>query len=197
MSGDTPTDGRRVRREQGREAVIEAVIDLQFEGHDASSPELVAERAGVSVASLFRYFDGLDDLRATGVERYFERYSHLFEIPDIGEGSLVDRVRSAVSARVDQHTTTEPVARNVRREARTSVIIGDALDRLRSTQVDQLRIHFDEEIAALTPAAADDLVATIAVITSFESWEQFRHVSGRTDAQIRRAWNAAVSRLFG
>lgn len=172
------------------------MIDLLFEVGDSWTPELVAERAGVSTASLFRYFENLDELRSQAVGRYFERYSDLFEIPAIGTGSRADRIRTVVRARVVQHRTTDPVARNVRSSARQSTVIGEALARLRATQIDQLRVHFADELAALTPAVRDDLVATIGIATSYESWEQFRTVSGRSDTQIRRAWADALDRLL-
>jgi AcrR family transcriptional regulator len=196
MSSDTRTDGRRARRELGREAVIEALLSLLFEGHDHAPPELLADRAGVSVASVFRYFESLDDLRAQAVERYFIRYAHLFEIADIGVGVRAGRIRSLVGARIAQHRATEPVARVTRREARSIEFIAEALDRLRSTQIDQVRIHFAAELDGCPPAVRDDMVATIAVLTSFESWEQFRGVSGRTDSQVRRAWIAALDSVL-
>ncbi len=54
---DETVDGRRARRERGRIAVSDAVIDLAFEGNANPTAEQVAKRAGVSVASLFRYFE--------------------------------------------------------------------------------------------------------------------------------------------
>ena len=60
---DTPIDGRRARRERGRSAVIDAAFALAEEGKIPLTTELVAERSGVSAASIFRYFDGLDDLQ--------------------------------------------------------------------------------------------------------------------------------------
>lgn len=196
VSTSIHTDGRRLRRQAGRNAVIAALIELLLEGHDSTTPELLAERAGVSVASVFRYFDGLDDLRAQAVVHYFDRYDDLFRVPHLGEGAPATRIHRLVSARVTQHSTTEPVARVVRREARSPGVLADALTELRKRQATQLRVQFAPELAAVSRAAGDDLVAVVAALTSFEAWEQMRHAAGRSDSQIRRAWNTALERLL-
>ena len=39
-------------------------------------------------------------------------------------------------------------------------------------------------------------LATIAALTSVETWEQFRRSHGRTAAQTRRAWIDAIDRIL-
>lgn len=189
-------DGRIARRQRGRLAVTNAMIDLVFEGYTPPTAEQVARRAGVSVASLFRYFDTLEDLREHATERYFERFFHLFEVPEIGVGSLERRIASLVTARVELHRTTAPIARLTRSRSLVVTGLNETLRRLNATQADQIRLHFGEELAELSPARRDDLVATIATITSFESWDRFQIDHGRTPAQTRRAWTGALSRLL-
>lgn len=195
-TAEPAVDGRRARRERGRLAVTEAVIDLVFEGHMVPTTEQLAERAGVSEASLFRYFDTLDDLRDHAAERYFDRYAHLFEVPDIGVGTLDERIRGFVTARVTLHDTTSPMARLMRTRTPDVSYFEPRLHRLRAMQSDQIRRHFEGEIAGLTPAARDDVVASVATLTSFESWDQFRIDHQRTNAQIRRAWAMALGRIL-
>ena len=43
---------------------------------------------------------------------------------------------------------------------------------------------------------ADDIVAVVAVLTSVESWQQFRHTHGRTALQTRRAWSTALGAIL-
>lgn len=190
------TDGRRARRERGRVAVSEAMIDLVFEGNLPPSANQVAERAGVSIASLFRYFETLDDLRTEATEIYFERHGHLFDIDDIGEGSLHRRIDNFVRSRATLYETTEPMARLLRIRANEMDGANDLLQRVRATRADQVRHHFDHELRAMTNAVRDDLVAIIVTMTSFESWDQMRSGHGRTNRQIRRAWSAALDQLL-
>ena len=90
-------DGRRLRREHGRIAVVDAMIDLVLAGRTPPTTEEIAAHAGVSTASVFRYFDSLDDLRREGIQRYLERYDHLLDVPEIGEHDLDRRIAALVA----------------------------------------------------------------------------------------------------
>ena len=61
---------------------------------------------------------------------------------------------------------------------------------------DQARAHFAPELKALPPAFRDDAVATIAALTSVESWDQFRQASERTPQQTKRAWTRTIDGLL-
>jgi AcrR family transcriptional regulator len=105
-----PIDGRRARRERGRAAVVDALFELLQERHTLPGVEAIAERAGVSVSSVFRYFDGLDDLREHTIERYFERFAPLFEVPQLGAGPLRQRIARLVEGRLDLYDAIAPMA---------------------------------------------------------------------------------------
>ncbi len=193
---ESAVDGRRARRDRGRLAVTEAAIDLVFEGHVPPTADLIAERAGVSVASIFRYFDTLDELRNETTRLYFERFAHLFDIPHIGQGAVSERIENFVSSRVSLYETTEPMARLLRGRATQIPEMDAMLRRVRATRSDQVRLHFADVLDLLTPAAAEDAVAVVSTLTSFESWDQIRHDHARSPLQIRRAWANALTRLL-
>jgi AcrR family transcriptional regulator len=189
-------DGRRARRERGRLAVIDAIVDLVFEGELPPSAERIAERAGVSVASIFRYFETLDEMRRVTAQRYFDRYAELFAIPDIGEGTLAERIDRFVAARVRLHETTEPMARFARLRSAEHDTLADTLRLVRATRADQVRLQFDPELSSMPRAARDDVVATVSTLTSFEAWEHFRHDHARSGPRIHRAWSQALHRML-
>lgn len=190
------TDGRRARRERGRLAVTEATIDLVLEGNISPSVEQISDRADVSAASLFRYFETLDDLRQATVDRYFERYTHVFEIPDIGIGSLSRRVKRFAKARASLHEITEPMARLTRHRAPEHIDLDQRLHLVRATMSDQIRHHFEAELSALSPVRREDTVTVISTLTSFESWDQARYDHGRSQQQIRRGWSTTITRIL-
>jgi AcrR family transcriptional regulator len=190
------TDGRRARRRRGRQAVIEATLDLVFEGHVPPTVEQIAQRAGVSAASVFRYFDTLDDLRDATTEVFLDRHAHLFDIPDVGEGPLATRIDNFVASRVALYESAEPMARLIRLRAHDQVGAARMVHRLRSARADQVRSHFDGELGAMTPTVRDDMAMVIATMTSFEVWDQARHDHRRTAAQLRRAWAAALMKVL-
>ena len=196
----TPTeaavDGRRARREQGRHAVIDAMVDLLLEGHTPPTASEIAVRAGVSVASVFRYFDDLADLQRQTIARYLERHEALFDVPGIGEGDLDERISRLVTARTALYETIAPVARYVRVRSFDLPELAQNLGQVRDQMADQVHRHFRPELDARPPAAAEDLTATIVALTSFESWDLFRGELDRGPAQVRRAWRDALRALL-
>ena len=189
---DETVDGRRARRERGRIAVSDAVIDLVVEGNADPTAEQVAKRAGVSVASLFRYFETLKELRRETLRRYFKRYDHLCQLLDSSESTLEHRPQVFVNCRAKLYETTEPMCRQARRRAPDFPDLDEELHSVRARQADQIRQCFAYELEALSPSARDDLVATISTLTSFESWDQIMHDHNRTPRQVRRTWVTAL-----
>lgn len=188
---------RPSRRTDRRRRVVDAFVDLVLEGDGhPPTPEDVAKRAGVSRATFFRYFATLHELRSEAAGRTIERYSELLIIPETAAGSLPERVAAFVDARVRFHETVSPLALLLRASAALDSESGELLDANRRVLSDQVKQHFHIELAALTPARRDDLVVSIAVMTSVESWHQFRQASDRSPAQTRRAWRAAVAAML-
>ena len=61
-TAEPAVDGRTARRDRNRDAVLDAVIELFTEGHVGLVAADVAERSGVSLRSVYRYFDDLEAL---------------------------------------------------------------------------------------------------------------------------------------
>ena len=100
------------------------------------------------------------------------------------------------AARFDLHETLHPLQLLSRTTSQDDPDARQHFDAIRAAMTDQVRRQFDEELRSLTPASRDDTVATIATLTSVESWEQFRHNHDCSPAQTRRAWSAAIDRLL-
>ncbi len=179
-------------RAERRTRTIDAFIDLVLETKAPPRPEEVAERADVSIASLYRYFDNLDQLRRDALVRLVERYPDLVTVPKIGTGTRQQRIASFTSGRVELHETLHPLQLLTRADPSASALV----DTARQTMADQIRLHFDTELQALSRSERDDTVAAIASVTSVESWEQFRRSFGLSPTQTRRAWSRAVDQLL-
>ena len=180
-------------RSDRRRRVVDAFIDLVLEGSgQPPTPEEIAVRAGVSRATFFRYFATLNDLRGEAATRALDRFSELVVIPDMGTGSLHERINRLVDARMRFHETLHPLALLLRASATLDADSAELVDAIRQILSDQVRQHFWSELELRTPARRDDLVVSITVLTSVESWHQFRRAHDRSPAQTRRAWNPAV-----
>lgn len=78
-------DGRHQRVERGKAAVMEALMGLFAEGKYAPSIAEVAERAGVSERTLFRYFSSFNDLVAEAISHIYPRVApYFFATPPAG-----------------------------------------------------------------------------------------------------------------
>jgi DNA-binding transcriptional regulator YbjK len=71
---DGRPDGRTVRGQRTREAILDAAIDLvRIEGASSLTHRAVAAKAGTSLAATTYHFDTLDDLLVAAFERLSER----------------------------------------------------------------------------------------------------------------------------
>ncbi len=93
------TDGRQLRRERNREAVVEALLDLYRDGVLQPSSEEIAERSGLSPRSLFRYFDDVEDLVRAAIGRQQERAIPLIPIDAEPEAPLETKITALVEQR--------------------------------------------------------------------------------------------------
>jgi AcrR family transcriptional regulator len=185
----TPAAMRRWTR------ALDAFIDLVLEGHLPPTAEQVAERAGISKATFFRYFESLSAMRYDAAARMLERFP-LLHVANPGEGPLRERIERFVSLRVQLWEKVQLLALLQR-----SVVLQDPdaarmVDFVRRLMADQVREHFAPELRARSAAQRDDAVALIAMLTSVESWDQFRNAYGRSPLQTRRAWARTIHALL-
>jgi AcrR family transcriptional regulator len=171
------------------------MVDLLLEQGHLPSVQEVASRAGVSLSSVYRYFENLDELRVDTIARTRERYRPLFELRPPARGALADRARALVATRVTNYETLAPVARLVRARAGDQPSLSDLLAEVRREQQQQVAELFGSELQHRSPSEAGDLVVTVLTLTSFEAWDLQRAL-GRSASQIRRSWTAALIRLL-
>ena len=191
----TSTDGRRARRERGRVAVIDAMLELLQEGKVPPAVELIAERSGVSVASIFRYFQGIDDLQFQTFERFRERFEPL--VHATVDGDLATRTNAFVQSRLDLYEQAGAIMAVGRLRALEHQPLVEASAQMRGVLADQVRTIFAHETAGSSPARTADLVAVLDALTSLESWDVMRKTHARSRPQIARAWAQGIRALVG
>lgn len=185
-------DGRRLRREQNRRAVLDALVGLFEEGVYQPSTGEIAERAGISPRSLFRYFDDVDDLNRAAVERHLDLHRGLFEIdidPDDATANKIDRF---VAARALLHETVAPSARAARLVAHRRDVVASQLADTRRFMRSQVHRTFARELAGERVA----LLPAIDELCSFESYDFLRHGHGLSLAKATAALVAALTQLL-
>ncbi len=187
-------DGRRARRERGRSAVIDAVFELLQEGRIPPPVEEVADRAQVSPSTVFRYFDGLEDMQHQALTRFRERFGHLFDIPT-GAATPHERIAQFVDARLTLYEKVGTIMLVSRLRALDHEPLAIATIEQNARLANQAAEHFDAELDAVTPARRTDLIAVIDSLTGPEAWDTMRRSHQRTSRQIKRAWCDALAQL--
>ena len=107
-------DGRRLRRAQNREAVIDALLALFRDGNYQPGMAEIAARAGLSLRSVFRYFDDVDDLHRAAASRQIALVLPLLEVPVPAAAPTAEKVAAVVAARAALYEQIGPAARALR-----------------------------------------------------------------------------------
>ncbi|MEY2969114.1 MAG: hypothetical protein RIQ64_1741 [Actinomycetota bacterium] len=174
-------DGRAARGVRTREAIIDALYELLREDHGETGARAIAERAGVSTRSVFQHFEDLEAVYAEVASRQGIAISP-FLVPIDPLVPLVERVDRLVSARDEMYTIIAPIRRalNIHRNARTSPLVRNSLNRLHRALREQIAATFPGEISG-----DERLLTQIEVCLSFESWDQFTSQHGLTRGAAR------------
>lgn len=93
-------DGRRLRSERSKHAIVEAALALIEEGVLVPTAQQISDRAGVGIRSFFRHFSDMENLFATADEISRKRTEDLF-IGGNREGTLEERLQHAIERRAN------------------------------------------------------------------------------------------------
>ncbi len=189
-------DGRRARRERGRQAVVDAAFALILEDGIPPSAHDVAERAGVSVSSVFRNFDGLADLQGQALDRFRSRYAHFVAARPAPGADLDSRIGFFVRHRIHLYEQAGPLLMLARMRAVDHATMTEAVAGNRAALAAQTRECFRAEIAGRTTTDASDLVSLLDALTSPESFDLMTRTHGRSARQITRSWRVALQELI-
>jgi AcrR family transcriptional regulator len=177
-----PMDGRRKRSERSRAAIVAAMIELVGEGHITPSAELVAERAGVGLRSVFRHFRDMDSLYAGMAERLASQYA-AWQVPFTAT-DRAGRLDQMIVWRLDAYEHLMPYKRAADAHRHASATI----QRNHGQRLAMMR----ERLVELLPDAvrAQPLrVEAVDLWLSFECWQRLRN-----DQQLSRDVAEAVVR---
>lgn len=184
--GEQPADGRTARRDRNRDAVLDAVLDLFAEDALEPSAVQVAERSGVSLRSVYRYFEDMDGLVRAAIERNLERVAPLFRVEDPGRGPLRERAARLVDARIALFEQVGPLMRATLRHADANPLLADRVALARASLRSQIEQMFAPELSQRPARDRRDLIEALDVLLGFESLDQLRRVRGLSAAATTR-----------
>jgi TetR/AcrR family transcriptional regulator of autoinduction and epiphytic fitness len=178
----TTIDGRTARAIRTREAIVDACCALVDEGDLRPTAPRIAERAKVSVRSVFQHFDDLEGLYAAVADAMMERLSHLLMTVDPGL-PVGRRIREVVHQRTVLLEAITPIRRAAAVYAPFSAAVQTRLqsghDFLRS-EIERL---FATELAAVPAGERVVLLDALDTVLSWPSWDNLRSLNGRSEAE--------------
>jgi len=172
------------------------MLSLYAAGNLDPSSDEIAERAGLSPRSLFRYFEDLDDLVRVAISRQHERLLPTSGLDVSSAGPIADRVSRLVAQRVRLFERIGSVGIVSRVRAPFQPLIASELAISRSFLRRQLEQLFAPELAQRGAAGAASAIATIDVLTSFESLHLMRDDQQLSTSQIEAALTDSITRIL-
>jgi AcrR family transcriptional regulator len=175
------SDGRIARGERTRSSIADALYELLADGAENPSGRDIAERANVSLRSVFQHFDDIEAVYGELVTRQHERIAP-FLAPISQEIPLNERVEKFIENRDSMFALAAPLRRSMGtyRGVKTSHTIRRALIYIQRAQRDQIAQSFAPEINS-----NEQLLLQLEVCLSFETWNQYTSQHGLSRAATR------------
>jgi len=184
-------DGRTLRSERSREAIVTAMMELVGAGILAPTAEQIAERARVGLRTVFRHFNDLEGI--------FEAMDATLEarvVRELGDerpvGSLARRIGDLVRRRGRLFDRIAPYKRSGGLKRWQSEFLQSRHARLVRT----LRSEMREWLPELEREPAD-VQEAVELALSFEAWDRLRTDQRLGAARALAVMELSVSALLG
>ena len=193
-SSATKIDGRRLRSERTRLAIIEAYLELLRRNSVMPTAAQLADEAGCSVRSIFERFSDLDALRLATADYAIVQGQAEAVARDI-DGDRPARIRSHVETRALACEKWLPLWRIITNldqggEMRARVVLA------RLANIERMKLVYRLELSCLPEEAREQLLTALAVLISFESWDQMRHTFRLSAEAAQSVWRSAIDRML-
>jgi len=165
-------DGRRLRSERSREAIIDATLNLMNDGILIPTAQAIAERAGVGIRSFFRHFADMDALFSAVDEQGRDKTEARFLGGD-RDGTLEERILHAVERHADGYEAESNTVLSTTAQLWRSEVLRKNYARYQRG----LRKDLDGWLPELKKLSRNKREAVDA-IASFEMWHRLRYHQG-------------------
>jgi TetR/AcrR family transcriptional regulator, regulator of autoinduction and epiphytic fitness len=191
-AGTSPRDGRTVRAERTRQALVDALLSLLDEGQLRPTAERIAERAGVSERSVFQHFPDREQFFEAVARQQYERV-----MPTLRPVDASLPLDARLDAFVEQRARLYEMIKGVRRAAllleHESSAVAGWLTTARRAKAAEVERVFRRELQE----AGEPERAALVAAAAWTAWESYRFHQGLGVARARSAMRAALAALLG
>jgi TetR/AcrR family transcriptional regulator, regulator of autoinduction and epiphytic fitness len=188
-------DGRTVRAERTRKALVEALLALLDEGELRPTAERIAARAQVSERSVFQHFPDREQLlEAVALEQYARVKPTLQPVDPAMP--LPARIDALVAKRARLYEMITGVRRAALLVEPDSDAVARWLASARRAKADEVERVFGAEIERVAAAERPIIRAALVSATAWTAWESYRIHQGLGVARARAAMRTTLERLL-
>jgi TetR/AcrR family transcriptional regulator, regulator of autoinduction and epiphytic fitness len=192
---ESQIDGRTVRAQRTRAAIVDALLALLDEAELRPSVDQIAARAGVSPRSVFQHFGDRESLlRALGARQAERVKGQVRRLPS--EGALEERLDAFMDQRVKVFEFIFPVRRSALLDEPFSEYVHEGLQEGRRLERAEPEYLFAAELAAVPEDEREAVRAALGAVTSWSAWQALRSHQKLDVPEAAAAMRAAVSRLL-
>lgn len=171
-------DGRTARAQRTRESIVKACVDLVGEGDIRPTAPRIADRAGVSVRSVFQHFDDLETLFAMVAEQAVAGLGDLVRPIDPAL-ALDERIELFTAQRAQLMEAVTPIRRAANVHAPFSPTIQARVAAGHQFFRAELETVFGSELDRAGDTR-DTVVDMLDVAAGWSSWDVLRTLDGRS-----------------
>jgi len=172
-TGPPTLDGRTARSARTRDAVVLALLGLISEGDVRPTAGRIAERAGISLRSVYVHFDDLDDLfLAAAREQRSRVFALTRQLPDTGPFDV--RLAAFVEQRTRVLEAIAAVAKAAALQEPFSPAIAATTKAARELGRSELEVVFAIELTHLDPAVRGHVLDACDALTAADTWDYLR-----------------------
>lgn len=184
----TKIDGRRARGLRTREAIVTALMDLIATGDVAPTAQRVADRAGVSVRSVYQHFTDVEGLYADASARTYDWALSMSRDVD-PQWDRKRRIEEFVASRSAVLEALTPFNRASRLIEPQSDAVRRNRQVLQRQSRDRIALAFAPELSKLEGSARANLLNILDVLASWAAWDHLRSagLSARTARQVMQS----------
>ena len=185
------SDGRRLRSERSRQAMINAALILIEEGNFAPTAKQISARAGVGIRSFFRQFEDMDQFFAAVDEHTVGSFWESFLHEGDREGTLTERLDSIVATYAkafEEHRSLLLATKSLRWSSR---VLKENYERYQQIS----RANKERWLPEISQLVLDERELADAYL-SFEMWHRLRDIQGLSCSAAQAVVLKALTRLL-
>jgi TetR/AcrR family transcriptional regulator, regulator of autoinduction and epiphytic fitness len=189
-------DGRTVRAERTRQALVDSLLGLLDEGQRAPTAATVAARAGVSERSVFQHFPDREALFEAVAREQYERVVPTLR-PIDSSLPLSERIDQFAAQRARLYEQIGGVRRAALLIEHESSAVAGWLTTARQAKAAEAERVFRRELDAVPGDEREPLRAALITLCSWAAWDSWRTHQRLSVARSRGALSAGLAALLG